>query len=65
MSAYDFPGLLKSGTAGGAVTPEMRQVCQDKIRAANRMMGQPEENGIKFWPDFLPIVRKEMEQEGK
>ncbi len=61
MPKWDYPELLKKGTVIGPVTAEMRELCKAKIRHANKILNRPEDEGMRYWPDFLPVVRKELE----
>jgi hypothetical protein len=60
VAKWDYSSLLRKGTVAGPVTPEMREMCKAKIRESNKILGHPEEEGMRYWPDFLPVVRKEL-----
>ena len=61
MTKYDYPELLKKGTTSGPVTKEMRSRCIQKVKNTNKRLGLPINDCLEFWPDYLPIVRKEMD----
>lgn len=60
MTKWDYPELIKNGTIAGPVTPKMREMCKAHVRSANRFNGSPEDDGMEYWPDFLPMVREEL-----
>lgn len=60
MSEFDYPELLEHGTASGPVTAEMRALCQERVRRLNRRLNLPEDYGMEWWPDCLPVIRKEL-----
>jgi hypothetical protein len=62
---YNYPELLRKGTVVGPVTTEMRELCKEHIRSANRIMKRPEDEDMQYWPDFLPVVRKELAKRNK